>query len=96
MRRTGIIPGVMIQQFDRERERETEGGREKEGAGVKKNKAGEQGGREIGREDGGAMLKPLMGKKKKRKSPKRKDNKGSVWHSWEWVAHQREKSGRDC
>lgn len=28
-------------------------------------------------------------KKKERKSPKRKDNKGSVWHSWEWVAHQR-------
>lgn len=49
VRRTGIIPGVMIQHFDRERERR-EGERKKEQE--RKNKAGEQGGREEGRKGG--------------------------------------------
>lgn len=50
VRRTGIIPGVMIQQFDRERERD--GGRERERRSRSEKKQGRRAGREGKREGG--------------------------------------------
>lgn len=80
LRRTGIIPGVMIQQFDRERERRKEKGRRAE--------------REEGREDGGAALKPLTEKKENRLNAKIiKEVFGIHGSGWRISG---EKSGRDC